>query len=111
MLFRGRFVLYSCYLGVDKDASAVFANYDFFVHLDFELFLRWDAVETAAARIALDVDNTKAVAGVFADALESVESIGVDFRFEILCLLAEAILVLTGFRNDFFKFCRAPFPE
>ena len=90
--------------GVDNDSAAIFADDYFLAKLDFELFLRWDAVETAAARIALDVDNTKAVAGIFANAFEGVKCVGVDFGFEVFGLLAQTLFVLTGFRNDFLKF-------
>ena len=72
---------------INENAAAVFADDDFLVHLDFELLLRGDAVEAAAAGVALDVDNTQAVAGIFADALEGIERIGVDFRLELLGLL------------------------
>ena len=85
---------------INEDAAAVFADDDFLVHLDFELLLRGDTVEAAAAGVALDVNNTQTVAGIFADALEGIERIGVDFRLELLGLLTEALLVLTGFGNN-----------
>lgn len=74
------------------------------MHLDFELLLRGDAVEAAAAGVALDVNHTQTVAGIFADALEGIERIGVDFRLEFLGLLTEALLVLTGFGNNLLEF-------
>ena len=89
---------------INENAAAVFADDDFLVHLDFELLLRGDAVEAAAAGVALDVDNTQTVAGIFADALEGIERIGVDFRLELLGLLTEALLVLTGFGNNLLEF-------
>lgn len=90
-------------LGIDEDASAVFADDDFFAHFDFELFLRRDAVETTTAGVALDVDDAEAVAGVFADALERGQGAGVDHRLEVFCLFAEALFVLAGFGDDFLK--------
>ena len=78
----------TCDFGVDDDAAAIFANDYFFAHLDFELFLRWDAVKAAAACVTLDVDNAQAVACVLADTFERVERICVDFRLDVLCLLA-----------------------
>ena len=90
--------------GVDHDSAAVFANDDFFAHLDFHLFLRRDAVEATTTGVALDVDDAETVAGVFADALEGGEGAGVDFGFEGFSLLAETLFVLLGFRHDFFEF-------
>ena len=49
--------LYAGEFGVNHDATAVFAYYDFLVHLDFHLLLRGDAIEAAAACVALDVDD------------------------------------------------------
>ena len=91
-------------MGVDEDSAAVFADDDFLAHFDFELFLRRDAVEAAAAGVALYVDDTEAVAGVFADAFESGEGAGVDLGFEGEGFFSEAFFVLAGFGNDFVEF-------
>ena len=53
---------------VDKHAAAVFANDDFFVHFDFALTLGRYFAEAAAAGIAVDGDDVKAVTGLLADA-------------------------------------------
>ncbi len=90
--------------GIDEDAAAVFTDDDFFAHLDFKLFLRRDAVETAAACVALDIDYSEAVTGVLADALERVECAGVNHRLEVFGLLAEAFFILAGLADDFLKF-------
>ena len=77
----------TCEFRVNHDAAAIFADDDFLVHLDFHLLLRRDAVEAAAAGVALDVDDTQTVACVLAYALERSESAGVNLRFESLRLL------------------------
>ena len=87
--------------GVDHDAAAVFADDDFFVESDFELFLRRDAVEAATAGVTLDVDDAETVAGVLADAFEGLESAVVDARFDSFGFLAEGLFFLTGLADDF----------
>jgi hypothetical protein len=90
--------------GVNHDATAVFANDNFFVHFDFHLFLRRDAVEAATTGVTLDVNDAEAVASVFADAFESGECTLVDVWFESFCFFAEAFFFLTSFANDFVEF-------
>lgn len=91
-------------IGVDHDASAVFTHDDFLVHLDFHLLLGRDAVEAAAAGVALDVDDAEAVAGVLADALEGGEGAWVvDAGFEVFGIGAEHFLVFLGLGDDFFE--------
>ena len=58
-------------LGVDEDASTILTHDDFLVHLDLHLTLGGNAVKAATTGVALNNDNTQAVAGVLAYALES----------------------------------------
>ena len=51
--FCRNFLLHSGEFGVDHDASAVFADNDFLVHLDVELSLWRNLVEASAASICL----------------------------------------------------------
>ena len=51
-------------VGVDHDAAAVFADDYFFVHLDFDLALWGDAVEAAAAGVAVDGYYAESVARI-----------------------------------------------
>ena len=53
-----------CDLVVDQDASAIFANDDLLPRFDVKLALRGYLVKTAAACIALDRNNCKAVSGI-----------------------------------------------
>lgn len=98
------FGLNACEFGVNEDAAAVFANDDFLVHLDFELLLWGDAVEATTASVTLDVNHAKAVASIFADALEGSECAWVNHWLERMSFFAKAFFVLTSFRNDFFEF-------
>ena len=89
--------------GVNHDATAVFANDDFFVHADFHLLLRWNAVEASSTGITLNVHDTKAVAGILADTLECCESALVNFGFEIFGFSAESFFFLACFAYYFVK--------
>ena len=99
-----RLFLNACQFWVNHNATAVFANDDFLVHLDFHLALRWNAVEAAAASVTLNVYDTQAVACALADAFESGEQARVDFSFEFLGFFANALFVLLGFRYNFIEF-------
>ena len=85
------FLVYAGKLRVDKDSAAIFAD-NHLLHL--YLALCRDAVEASAAGIALHVDDSKTVAGILADALESLEQTWLDFLLEGFRLLAELLLVL-----------------
>ena len=63
-------VVYAGKFRVNQEASAVFADDDFFVHLDFHFALGRDAVEAAAAGVTLHVDNSESVVSVAADTFE-----------------------------------------
>ena len=94
----------ACKLGVNHDASAIFADDDFFVHLDLHLFLGRYAVEAAAACVALDIYDAEAVAGVFAYAFESCEGAGVYLRLKGFGLFAKTLFILLGLADDLLKF-------
>ena len=93
----------ACECRVDEDASAVFAYDHLLVHTDFHLLLRGDAVEAAAAGIALHVYDAEAVAGVFADALEGCEGTLVDFGLKCLGLGAQCFFLLACLAHDFIE--------
>ena len=57
-------------LGIDENASAILTHDDLLVHLDLHLALGGNAVEAAAAGIALNDNDAQTVAGVLADALK-----------------------------------------
>ena len=86
---------------VDEDTSAVFANDDFLVHLDFYLTLCRDAVETSTAGVTLYVNNAQTVAGVATDALKSLEQTRLDFLLESLSRFEQLLLVLLCLGDDF----------
>ena len=88
---------------INENAATILTHDNFLVHADFKLFLRWNAVETATAGITLDVDDAKTITGVLADALEGIESTGIDTRFECFCLFAETLFVLACLAHDFLK--------
>ena len=89
---------------VDKHAAAVFANDDFFVHFDFALTLGRYFAEAAAAGIAVDGDDGKAVAGLLADAFVGGEVMFVDEFFLFGGFVAEADFVFFGFLDNAVEF-------
>ena len=98
------FLVYAGKLRVDKDSAAIFADNHLLVKLHLYLALCRDAVEASAAGIALHVDDSKTVAGILADALESLEQTWLDFLLEGFRLLAELLLVLLCLGDDFAQF-------
>ena len=104
----GLFVeLFLCFLGdvvVYKHAATVFADDDFLVHLDFALALGRDFAETATASVAVDGDDGKAVAGLFADAFVSNKVVLVDEFLLLGGFVAEAHFVLFGLFDDAVEF-------
>ena len=89
---------------VDKHAAAVFANDDFFVHFDFALTLGRYFAEAAAAGIAVDGDDGKAVTGLLADAFVGGEVMFVDEFFLFGGFVAEADFVFFGFLDNAVEF-------
>ena len=61
-----------CFLSdvvVNEDAAAMFADDNFFVHLDFGLALGRNLAETASTSVTVDSDYGQSVACAVADAL------------------------------------------
>src|SRR5665213_1370864 len=52
---------------INKNPSAVFANYYFFSLLNFTLFLRWNGIKTTPAGISSNRNHCQAVAIIFPD--------------------------------------------
>ena len=71
---------------------------------DFKLFLRGNAVEAASARVTLNVNDAETVAGVFADAFESLKSALVDAWFDGFSFFAQSFLFLASFADDLVEF-------
>jgi len=86
--------------GVNHDASAVLAHNHFLVRLDFNLFLRWNTVEAAAAGVAVYNHYAEAVVGFVADALECCESAFVDFRLKLFGFAEKCLLFRAGFAYE-----------
>ena len=89
---------------VDKHAAAVFTDDNFLVHLNLTLALGRDFAETAATGVAVDGDDSKTVAGLFADALVGSEVVLVDVFLLFGRFVEEAHLVLLGFFDNAFEF-------
>ena len=103
LLFFGRYVRE---FGVDHDAAAVFADDDFFVHLDFHLFLGRDSIEATTAGITLYVNDTETVSRIFANAFEGFESTVVfgECGFDFESFLAQAFFLFACFAHDLVEF-------
>ena len=70
------------------------------MHLDVELTLGWNLIETTTAGITLHINNTQTVAGIFTDALERSEQTGLNLNLQLLDLLLQFLLFGTGFFHD-----------
>ena len=64
MLFKSLSFQNASQFWVNHNASAVFANDDFLVHLDFHLALCRDAVEAAATSVTLYSNDSQTVTNV-----------------------------------------------
>ena len=73
LLNGGFFEFYASELRIYNNATAIFADDDFFVHLDIKLTLRRNLVKASAAGITLNIDDTQSVASVFANTFKAAQ--------------------------------------
>ena len=102
MFFLGWCIgLNACQFRINKNASAIFTNDDFFAHTNVELTLWRNLSEATSAGITLHINNAKTVSAVLADALETLQQSWFDERFKILGLFAEFLLVSLRLSDNF----------
>ena len=104
LLLHSGFRLHTSKFRIDEDTSTVFADDDLLVHLDIQLTLWRNLVETTTAGITLHVDDTQSVAGTLADALEAGKQTRLDAGLQFLGLLLEIFLSLAGLLHDGIEF-------
>ena len=68
--------------------------------LDFNLLLRWNAVEASAAGISVDDNDSEAVVGFVADTFECRQSALVNKRFELFGASEQGFLFGAGFAYE-----------
>lgn len=89
---------------VDKYTSAVFADNDFLVHLDFGLALRRNLAEASTAGVAVDSHHCQSVASCTADALVGRQVARLYELFLLFRFGAQAGFVLLSLFDDVVEF-------